>query len=66
MDEAVGMANGTDGRLQDEQAALMVRIYDEPDTATVMEALDRIYSQTPATFTVPTYTTTFGTGTNNR
>jgi hypothetical protein len=63
VDEANNMTDGTTSSLQQEQAALMDRVKTEPDTATVMEALGRIYSQSPATFAVPTYVTTFGTGT---
>jgi len=57
------MTDQTTSSLQQEQAALMDRLKAEPDMATVMEALGRIYSQAPTAFTVPTYVTTFGTGT---
>jgi len=50
--------------IQDEQQALLVRIQEEPSTASVIEALDRLYSQIPAAVSYPTTTTTFGTGTN--
>jgi hypothetical protein len=61
------MTNGTatGSLLQEEQKALLARIQEEPTTASVVEALDRLYSQYPASITFPMSTTTFGTGTNS-
>jgi hypothetical protein len=51
--------------LQEEQQALLARVYDEPTTASVLRALEGLYSQFPAAMAYPTLTTTFGTGTNS-
>ena len=53
-----------DSALQAQQSELIARAQEEPNIASVMAALEHLYSAFPSAITYPTFTTTFGTGTN--
>jgi len=58
------MRDTREGQLQEQQVALLELIREEPSTASVIEALQRLYGKMPAAMAPPGTSTTFGTGTN--